>query len=166
MANAEVFDDEFYQEDFSTATEFEAFLCGIQDFLDIELNENEEGPLSKNCLSYCDWSKESEENISFNEFDLIMTRYRAKISSTENSTVTKKNNSQVFADIISFENDFCILDDGKSLKDEFVLLNEPQQRNIHPIARWYGLRDFIVISSKKKNLLEISQVSLIILSTS
>lgn len=40
--------------------------------------------------------------------------------------------SQAFIDLMSYENDFCLIDETDHVK-------------IHPIARWYGFRSFVVI---------------------
>lgn len=163
MANPEVFDEEFFQEDFSVASDWEAFVAKLQDILEsIDVEENEV-PLTKDVLALCEWTTESED-IMFNEFDLNLTRYKAKIDTIKDAEATNKTPakfSYVFADLNNHANDYCILDDGKRLRDEFVLLNEPKQNTIHPIARWYGLRDFVVLSSRRRSIIDISQIKLL-----
>lgn len=157
MANEEVFDDEFYQEDFSTASEFEAFVSRFSDLLEAFEVEEEE-PLSSNQLSECEWS-EHEEEVLFNfEFDLLVTRFKAKIPLKEETQKTAQ--CQVFQDLISTENDYCLLD-ANYLKYDFENLNAPKSPKIHPLAVWYGLRDFVVIKHKRKALHDINQIKLL-----
>jgi Rab3 GTPase-activating protein catalytic subunit len=156
MSNEEVFDDEFYQEDFSTASEWEAFVSRLSDLLEgFEVVDEES--LGINQLSLCEWTEENDE-ILFNDFDLIVTRYKAKIAPRDEQS--KSTQCQVFQDLISTENDYCLLDTNY-LKNDYEVLNAPKPPNIHPIAVWYGLRDFVVIKNKRKPLTDISQVKLL-----
>jgi Rab3 GTPase-activating protein catalytic subunit len=156
MTNEEVFDDDFYQEDFSTASEWEAFVSRLNDLLETYEVIDEEN-LKANELSLCDWSEESEE-ILFNDFDLVVTRYKAKIPARESES--SKSVNQVFSDLISAENDFCLLD-VNYLKNDYEVLNSPKPPSLHPIAVFYGLRDFVVIRSKRKSLTDVNQIKLL-----
>lgn len=156
MKNEEVFDDEFYQEDFSTASEWETFLSRLSELLEA-FDFLDEEPLSANQLSLCEWSEEKEE-ILFNDFDLFVIRYKAKIAVRDENS--KAEQCQVFQDLISTENDYCLLDTNY-LKNNYEDLNAPKPPNIHPIAVWYGLRDFIVIKSKRRPLNDIDQIKLL-----
>jgi Rab3 GTPase-activating protein catalytic subunit len=150
-----VFDDDFYQEDFSTASELEAFISRLGDIFETyEIGDEE--PLKTNELWLCDWVIEKED-ILFNDFDLVVTRYRAKISPRETES---KISNQVFNDLSSSENDFCMLD-VNYLKHDYEVLNAPKTPNIHPLAVFYGLRDFVVVKTKRKSLTDISQIKLL-----
>lgn len=143
--SVEVFEDEFYQEDFTTSSEWETFISRLSElFENFEVPEDGE-PLSRNELSYCQWTTERDE-IYFNDFELIVTRYKANIQQVESS---KRKQFQAFQDLISTENDYYLLDSASN------------KSNIHPIAVWYGLRDFIVIQSKRKALSDLSQIKLL-----
>lgn len=158
MSNEEVFDEEFYQEDFSTASEWEVFVSRLSDLLDELVEEvTDEESLSTNQLSLCEWTEERNE-IFFNDFDLVMTRYKAKIPLRDEPS--RSGQCQVFQDLISMENDYCLLD-LNYLKNDYEVLNAPPPPKIHPIAVWYGLRDFVVIRSKRKALLDVSQIKLL-----
>lgn len=157
MGNEEVYDDEFYQEDFSTASEWEAFVSRLSDLLEAFEVADEE-PLTTNQLSLCEWTEECDE-ILFNDFDLIVTRYKAKIAPRDESSKVAVQ-CQAFQDVISTENDYCLLDTNY-LKHDYEVLNAPKPPNIHPIAVWYGLRDFVVIRNKRKALHDVSQIKLL-----
>lgn len=157
MSNEEVFDEEFYQEDFSTASEWETFLSRFSDLLEtFEVSEEEQ--LTANQLSLCEWQEERED-IVFNDFNLEVTRYKAKVAVKEEVKKTPQS-CQVFQDLMSMENDFCLLD-VNYLKNDFEALSVPELPNIHPISVWYGLRDFVVVKSKKKPLTNVSQIKLL-----
>jgi Rab3 GTPase-activating protein catalytic subunit len=156
MTNEEVLDDEFYQEDFSTASVFEAFVSRLSDLLD-NFEVVDEEALSASELSLCEWSEEHED-ILFEDFDLIMTRYKAKIKAREEPPKTAQ--CQAFQDLISMENDYCLLDISY-LKNNYEQLNAPTPPSIHPLAVWYGLRDFVVIRNKRRALHDVSQIKLL-----
>lgn len=155
MGNEEVFDDEFYQEDFSTASIWEAFLSRLGDIFEGYEVVDEE-PLGLNQLSLCEWTEECEE-VLFNDFDLTVTRFKAKIQHRESTTSTRSAQCQVFQDLISTSNEICLLDTSY-LKHDYENLNAPPPPKIHPLAVWYGLRDFAVIKSKRRPLNNISQI--------
>lgn len=152
--NTELFDDEFYQEDFTTSSEWETFVIRLSELLETFENIDEDS-LSKNQLSLCEWSEESDE-ILFNDFDLVVTRYKAKLPKRE---AMKNAQFQVFQDLISTENDYCLLDTNY-LKNDYEVLNS-KPPNIHPVAIWYGLRDFVVIKNKRKLLNNVNQIKLL-----
>ena len=156
MTNEEVLEDEFYQEDFSTASVFEAFVSRLGDLLENFETVDEES-LSAHELSICEWTEDNDE-ILFNDFDLIVTRYKAKIKARDEPP--KSAQCQVFQDLISMENDYCLLDTSY-LKNNYEQLNSPRAPNIHPLAVWYGLRDFVVIRSKRRALHDVSQIKLL-----
>ena len=155
MGNEEVFDDEFYQEDFSTASEWEAFVSRLSDLFEV-YEVLDEKPLSAFELSTCEWTEESED-VLFNEYDLIVTRYKAKIENVEENS---KNSCQVFQDLIATENDYCLLDTNY-MKNDYENINAPKPPNVHPIAVWYGLRDFVIIKNKRRNLHDVTQIKLL-----
>lgn len=157
MKNEEMNEDQFYQEDFSTATEWEAFVSRLIDYLD-EIEVESEENLTTAQLSTCEWTKKSEE-VMFNKFDLILTRHKAKIDLR--SEPSKSPQPQVFNDINSMENDYCILDSQLLVKDTYDRGLAAKQHTVHPIVVYYGLRDFIVIESNSNAIVDINQIKLL-----
>lgn len=151
-------DDQFYQEDFSTATEWEAFISKLVDCLEAVKVESEEN-LTAAQLSTCEWTAESEDLIMYNKFDLELTRHKAIIK--PRSEPSKTLQPQAFTDITSMENDYCLLDSQLLVKDssEDFLATKPHM--VHPIAVYYGLRDFIVIESITNSISDICQIKLL-----
>lgn len=54
---------------------------------------------------------------------------------------------QAFSDLIAGENDFCVLEESSN--------------GIHPLARWYGIREFVVVVPIK-NVLNESQIRILL----
>lgn len=116
----------------------------------MDLEEN----LTKNQLALCEWKIESED-INFDEFELEIARYKAVIETRKEIPADPTTFSHTILDLLSYENESCILDDkGHANPND-------KQKVIHPIARWYGLRDFVVLSSKKKAILDVSHIKLL-----
>jgi Rab3 GTPase-activating protein catalytic subunit len=155
-ANEELFDDEFYQEDFSTASVFEAFVSRLSELFENYENFDKE-PLHKNQLSLCDWTEE-DENISFNEFELTVTRYKCKLNGSDELMETSSSAiDTVFQDLTSMENDYCLLDVRHFKRDP----DSTSSKFIHPIAVWYGLRDFAVVRCRRKILYDMSDIKML-----
>lgn len=157
MINEEMDEDQFYQEDFSTATEWEAFISKLVDCLDDIKVESEEN-LTTAQLSTCEWTQQSQD-VLFNKYDLTLTRHKAKIN--PRIEPSKSSQPQVFTDINSMENDYCLLDSQFLVKDSFERGLVTKQHMVHPIVVYYGLRDFIVIESKSRHIVEICQIKLL-----
>lgn len=160
----EIDDNEFYQQDFTTASEWEIFNARLEEQIhDWKLPFVEIGqPLTKNQLSLCEWIVTSE-SVYFADVELMLTRYCAVIPShhddpdttlletAHNAKLkhTNVNNTQAFIDLMSLENNYCIVD-------------EKSDSNIHPLARWYGLRDFVVVSPAKRAIANESQIRIML----
>ncbi|KAJ6646376.1 Rab3 GTPase-activating protein catalytic subunit [Pseudolycoriella hygida] len=157
----EIDDNEFYQQDFTTASEWEIFNARLEEQFHewklpfVETQEN----LDQNELSLCDWNID-RETVFFADSELVIARYcvltPASSSSPDKSaslTTSDKSKSQIcqaFKDLISLENNFCILDE------------KCDETSIHPIARWYGLRDFVVVYPTKKSITNESQIRILL----
>lgn len=131
----EIDDNEFFQQDFTTASEWEIFNARLEEiFHEWKLPFSEvKAPLNSNQLFMVDWEIKSE-TIFFADVELSVKLYRAKIVNDENENVKqdKYKKSQAHVDLMSLNNSFCINDYTTSDK-------------IHPLAVWYGLREFVVI---------------------
>lgn len=157
----EIDDNEFFQQDFSTATEWEIFNARLEEiFHEWKLPYTEPGkPLSANELSTSEWDT-MHEVVFFADVELNITRYWAKLSSADTTQtidpiIDDKNTSQsikcqAFDDLMSLNNDYCIIDERSS------------DKYIHPIARWYGIRDFVIISPAKKSISNESQIRILL----
>lgn len=122
----------------------------------------EEDPLQSHELSFCDWLEESEE-VLFNDFDLIITKFKAKTAKPENASTkqdSKNSTCQVFQDLMSIKNDYCVLDTD-FYKHDYENLNAPKPPSIHHLAVWYGLREFVVIKNKRRPLNDYSKMKLL-----
>lgn len=153
---------ESFNQDFTTATRWEVFCARLEEIIhDWKLPYKKQcaGKLPSNVLSLNDWDTK-EELVTYDGMELKVTLYTVKLASdtdkqddlspesvrrlsvdaTEKALVEKSSllniNSecQAFIDLMSLENNWCTLDEKSNL-------------NIHPLARWYGLRQFVVIST-------------------
>lgn len=149
----EIDDNEFYQQDFTTASEWEIFNARLEEqFHEWKLPFVEpKANLTKNELALCDWII-AKETVYFADSELVIARYCAKIS-TDHPAVPEKLKSQTcqaFNDLVSLENNFCVLDE------------KCDDSRMHPIARWYGLRDFVVVYPTKKSITNESQIRVLL----
>lgn len=144
----EIDDNEFFQQDFTTASEWEIFNARFEEIIHewrLPFTENGE-QLTKNQLSVCEWET-TFEAICFADVELNVTRYKAKIP--ESQSKDEVTECQAFIDLISVENNYSPLD-------------ERAEKSIHPLARWYGIRDFVVVSPAKKSITNESQIRLLL----
>lgn len=142
----EIDDNEFFQQDFTTASEWEIFNARLEEiFHEWKLPFVEtQKPLEQNQLFRAEWEVKSEI-IFFADVELSIKRYRAIFESSdeEQDEITKKKESQAHVDLTSVTNNFNIYD-----------LNTGK---IHPLAAWYGLRDFVVIEPTGNPIVNESQ---------
>lgn len=151
----EIDDNEFYQQDFTTASEWEIFNARLEEHIhEWKLPFVEIGcPLAKNELSLCEWGTKTEM-ILFADVELKLTRYCAKVDNRSESPPETRSREipqqpQAFYDLMSLNNNHCIVD-------------ERSDSNIHSLARWYGLRDFVVVSPVAKAILNESQIRIML----
>lgn len=148
----EIDDNEFYQQDFTTASEWEMFNARLEEqFHEWKLPFVETlAKLNRNELSLCEWNV-VKENVYFADSELTIARYCAKQANNPTSPEKVKSQTcQAFKDLMSLENNFCILDD------------KCDDAKIHPIARWYGLRDFVVVYPAKAAITNESQIRVLL----
>lgn len=166
-------DTDTFNQDFTTATRWEVFCARLEEIIhDWKLPYKKQcaGKLPPNALATNEWETK-EELVQYDGMELKVTLYTIKLATAFDSNkledqspdsvrrmsidvaeqsqadaaaaaVAEKptqltplnDDCQAFVDLMSLENNWCILDEKSSV-------------NIHPLARWYGLRQFIVIST-------------------
>lgn len=157
----EIDDNDFFQQDFTTASEWEIFNARLEEiFHEWKLPYAEPGQqLSAHELSTVEWDT-MRETVFFADCELTVTRHFAKLPmspscdtmdlSDEKSAQQHQPKCQAFDDLMSLANDYCIVDERS---DDKV---------IHPLSRWYGLRDFVVISPAKESISNESQIRILL----
>lgn len=160
---SEEFDDnEFFQQDFTTASEWEVFTARLEEIFHewkLPYADVDDEPLEENQLSFCDWIRQNEI-IKFADVEINVTRYCATLPSKNGNAnddvqtgverqLNDNRKCQAFIDIMAMTNTYCLLDDK---------FND----TIHPLARWYGLRDFVVISPVHKAITNTNQIQIIL----
>lgn len=154
MLNEEVDDTEFFQQDFTTASEWEIFNARLEEiFHEWKLSYGLSGsrrPLERNQLSLCEWTL-SKEKIKFADVELDVVRF--KVNAPEEELVFKEGDEpavdcQAFVDLMANENDYCTVD-------------QKVDGDLHPLAQWYGLREFVVIVPVKNSITNESQIRIL-----
>lgn len=174
MADESHDETEFFNQDFTTATKWEVFNARLEEIihewkLPFKVFNNEK--LEPNQLWICEWDTKNEQ-ISYDGIDFKVEWFCAKsiasngnddksdeemtssIASLENEAKSMQKKStesqcQAFLDLISLGNNWCTIDERSTTW-------------IHPIARWYGLREFITISTKDSIQLNENQRRMIL----
>lgn len=150
-------DTESFNQDFTTATRWEVFCARLEEIIHdwkLPFKKPSSGRLAPNVLSLNDWETK-EELVTYDGMELKVTLYTVKLNddkhddnspdSTQSPILETPDKSQpsmlqitsecqTFVDLMSLENNWCLLD-------------EKSNKNIHPLARWFGLRQFIVLST-------------------
>lgn len=151
-----------FNQDFTTATRWEVFCARLEEIIhDWKLPYKKQciDKLPFNVLSVNEWETK-EELVTYDGMELKVTLYTVKLNTDtdkqddispesarrmsvdlaeramtdKSSPLNIKSDCQAFVDLMSLENNWCTLDEKSNL-------------NIHPLARWYGLRQFVVIST-------------------
>ncbi|XP_053694027.1 rab3 GTPase-activating protein catalytic subunit isoform X2 [Sabethes cyaneus] len=156
MLNEEVDDTEFFQQDFTTASEWEIFNARLEEiFHEWKLSYGMSGnhsPLGRDELSLCEWNI-LKEKIHFADVELDVVRYKANIPERGEippaaDPETGESQAQAFVDLLAIENDYSTID---HLAD----------RRLHPLAQWYGLREFVVVVPVKQSITNESQIRIL-----
>nr|CAD7397861.1 unnamed protein product [Timema cristinae] len=141
----EIEDQDFYQCDFTTASQWEIFIARLEEVIhEWKLPQIKKGPLlKKGELTDGEWEEKCEQ-IIFADVNFTLTRYNLKLTLLEDlvSPIEEDNENiknQALDDIMSMENVFPPQCDGGNVNGRYT--TRP-----HPLARWYGLRDFMVLA--------------------
>lgn len=151
---------DFFNQDFTTATRWEVFCARLEEIINdwkLPYKKQSTDKLTSNALSLNEWEIK-EELVTYDGIELKVTLHTVKLSvdddksdddtsesanvelleksahSKSSSMLMIDSECQAFVDLMSLENNWCILDENSSV-------------NIHPLARWYGLRQFIVVAT-------------------
>lgn len=153
-------ESEFFNQDFTTATRWEVFNARLDEIIHewkLPFKSFTGERLTANQLSECEWDTK-EEQISYDGIEFKITQYCVRpptadddksddemtdsvASASVEVDVPKKVTSpaeqsqcQAFVDLMALENNWCTLDERSHI-------------TIHPLARWYGLRQFVIVST-------------------
>lgn len=163
-----------FNQDFTTATRWEVFCARLEEIIHdwkLPYKKQSADELPANVLATNEWETK-EELVQYDGMELKVTLYTVKMATSDpnksedqspdsirrmsvdvserslaaaaaaaaaasvekSTTLSIDSECQAFVDLMSLENNWCILDEKSNL-------------NIHPLARWYGLRQFIVITT-------------------
>lgn len=148
-----------FNQDFTTATRWEVFCARLEEIIHdwkLPFRKQSLSQLPSNALwDTTAWSTK-EELVTFDGMELKVTLYTFKASSSDTindeheqlspdtepketiadkiSQLTIDSKCETFVDLLSLENNWCTIDEKSAV-------------NIHPLIRWYGLRQFIVVAT-------------------
>ncbi|XP_014259581.1 rab3 GTPase-activating protein catalytic subunit [Cimex lectularius] len=140
--------------DFTTASEWEVFIARLEEVI---LNWNLPNRKVHHVKTKVKpvWLSNTE-NISFADVNFTVTHHFVKETENEQAAQGEKKSQlpQALEEIMSSELDF--------LPVETVFQNGVEDTKPHILARWYGLRDFVVITPIKNELLQESKIKLLL----
>ncbi|KAL0273699.1 UNVERIFIED_CONTAM: hypothetical protein PYX00_006319 [Menopon gallinae] len=134
--------EDMYHYDFTTASELEIFIARIEEIIQEWRVPQKpvQCKLEKDDFKKKEWCLSSEK-ITFADVEFQLNRYYLKCSEDKDTLEERKGEvddgsiSQAIEDMLSLENDF-------------FPITVPPTKDSHPLARWYGLRDFLVLVPK------------------
>ncbi|XP_040165301.1 rab3 GTPase-activating protein catalytic subunit [Anopheles arabiensis] len=159
MLNEEVDDTEFFQQDFTTASDWELFNARLEEIFHewkLSFGQTTFRKLAHHELASCRWNV-ARETIKFADVELQVVHYRAQLEPdrTEGSEpVEPVSGCQTFVDLLSIENDYCMAYGQRSDGDE-------DEQKLHPLAQWYGLREFVIVAPVKKSISNESRIRIL-----
>ncbi|XP_055612781.1 rab3 GTPase-activating protein catalytic subunit [Uranotaenia lowii] len=160
MLNEEVDDSEFFQQDFTTASEWEVFNARLEEiFHEWKLSYGRHQTagssaysrkLLRDELSFCEWQV-SREPLKFADVEMEVVRYKADVvleGVEEIVSGDDEESCQAFVDLMANENDYCLVD-------------QKSENDLHPLAQWYGLREFVIVCPVKNSISNESQIRIL-----
>ncbi|XP_015108534.1 rab3 GTPase-activating protein catalytic subunit isoform X2 [Diachasma alloeum] len=136
MENVEI--EDFYHHDFTTATEWEVFIARLEEIMhEWKLPQMKIGPpLKPKDFVNLSWDEQSEE-LNFADVGFVLKHYKlqTKEEGEEEDALDDSEDlsTQAHIDVLNISNDFLRID-----KDHMK------------IAKYYGLREFIVLAPAKR----------------
>uniref|UniRef100_A0A4Y0BHL8 Rab3 GTPase-activating protein catalytic subunit n=1 Tax=Anopheles funestus TaxID=62324 RepID=A0A4Y0BHL8_ANOFN len=159
MLNEEVDDTEFFQQDFTTASDWELFNARLEEIFHewkLSFGQSTFRKLGHHELACCRWNV-ARETIKFADVELQVVHYRAVLDSEPEGTESTEpvSGCQTFVDLMSIENDYCVAYGQRSDG------NGDDDQKLHPLAQWYGLREFVIVAPVKKSISNESQIRIL-----
>uniref|UniRef100_A0A0A9XWU8 Rab3 GTPase-activating protein catalytic subunit n=1 Tax=Lygus hesperus TaxID=30085 RepID=A0A0A9XWU8_LYGHE len=153
MSTEDIDDADLYHVDFTTASEWEVFIARIEEIIQEWklFTRNLYPPKLK--ISSATWHSRSED-LSFADFEFTITHHYAKFPGTENLPIEegKGHLPEALEEVMSSDNDFPALE----------LLKNGEETRPHVLTRWYGLREFIVLTPVKGPITQESKLKVLL----
>lgn len=148
---------EFFNQDYTTATRWEVFCARLEEIIHdwkLPFKKSIGQKLAPNILSLNEWETK-EEFVTYDGMELKVTLYSVKMQSNDDkltddspdSVIIESTAHKIQPSMLQINSDCQTFVDLMSLENNWCLLDEKSNRNIHSLARWYGLRQFIVLST-------------------
>lgn len=187
MSDEQIDDSEFFHQDFTTASEWEVFNARLEEQIhEWRLPHIEPGvPLQRDELSLCPWTV-TNETITFADVEFRVSRYQctlpavsssaddvvASVATNSDDSKTKPTSTQAatttlrspdaFVDLITSANNYALPDERSVTANSGAAVTPASSEPLPPLARWYGLRDFVVVAPVRKPITNESQIRILL----
>uniref|UniRef100_A0A182NLM2 Uncharacterized protein n=1 Tax=Anopheles dirus TaxID=7168 RepID=A0A182NLM2_9DIPT len=162
MLNEEVDDSEFFQQDFTTASDWELFNARLEEIFHewkLSFGQSAFRKLAHHELASCRWTV-ARETIKFADVELHVVHYRAVLLEQPDADPTEQvpaSSCQTFVDLMALENDYCAAYGAQRAS----VGEDTDELKLHPLAQWYGLREFVIVTPAKKSIANESQIRIL-----
>lgn len=150
--NEEIDDADYFQQDFTTASDWELFNSRLEEIFHAWrlhlIDHKNKRPMAKDELFKCDWAVQ-KELLSFADCPMEVAHYSAKLGGRSESEII--NSMITFKDLMNLENTFSPVDNRRSINPF----------RIHPVAAWYGIREFVIITPVHTAIKNESQIRIL-----
>ncbi|BES88954.1 Rab3 GTPase-activating protein catalytic subunit [Nesidiocoris tenuis] len=153
MSTDDVDETDLYHVDFTTASEWEVFIARVEEIMqEWKLFSRTLFP-PKLKLSTAQWHSRSQE-LLFADFEFSITHHYATFPGSEPIVPDegKGRLSESLEEIMSSDNDFPPLE----------ILQGGADTRPHVLARWYGLREFLVLTPLKGPITQESKIKVLL----
>ncbi|XP_011173080.1 rab3 GTPase-activating protein catalytic subunit [Solenopsis invicta] len=142
--------EDFYHHDFTTVSEWEVFIARLEEIMhEWKLPHTKvRSPLKPGDFVNCQWH-EASEKLNFADVEFLLKHYKLEKEDEEEDAAKEESEEeglQCQKDALDISNDFVKLDD-----------------NCMEIARYYGVREFLVLlPARKANLTDETRIKIVL----
>lgn len=144
-------DKEFFRQDFTGATEWDVFNARLEKIIcewklkDVKFSGHK---LEENELSLSQWERQNEF-VKYSDLELCIRRHHTAGKPKEKNQLSNESNEPTSSESIEINkssNKCQAFVDVMTLTNNWSILEENDNETIHPLTRWFSLRDFVTIS--------------------
>lgn len=159
-------DKEFFRQDFTAATEWDVFNARLEKIIcewklkDVKFSGHK---LGENELSLSQWERQNEF-VKYSDLELCIRRHHTAGKPKVNDEVNQESDestSNKSIEISKSSNNCQAFIDLMALTNNWTILEESDNETIHPLTRWFNLRDFVAISVLNRVPTEIEHRTLL-----
>ncbi|KAL6266273.1 hypothetical protein P5V15_003133 [Pogonomyrmex californicus] len=143
--------EDFYHHDFTTVSEWEVFIARLEEIMhEWNLSQTKvSSPLESGDFVNCQWH-EASEKLNFADVEFVLKHYRLEKENKEDDANTQEESEEEWIQCQK---------DALDISNDFVKLND----NCMEIARYYGVREFLVlIPARKASLTDETRIKILL----